>query len=140
MSGPVTLALGPFLFRSHGFGYTNIGRSTDVSWAELETVGGFNELQWTGPRSETVTINGVLFPREFGGLGTLEGLRLAAKNGIPLMLVSLGGAVFGSHAIQKIDEDRAFHDRFGTPGRNAFSIELKRKGAGLSLLSVLGAL
>lgn len=43
-----------------------------------------------------------------------------------------------SHAIQTIDEDRAFHDRYGTPGRNAFTIEVKRIGAGFSLLSLLG--
>ncbi len=97
-----------------------------------------NALQWTGPRSEVVTINGVLFPAEWGGTGTLEGVRLAAKNGIPLMLVSLGGRVFGSHAIQKIDEDRAFHDRTGEPRRNAYSIEVRRIGSGFSLLSLLG--
>ena len=109
-----------------------------ASWTEIETAGRLNALQWTGPRTEVVTINGVLFPQEFGGAGTLEGVRLAAKSGVPLMLVSLGGKVFGSHAIQKVDEDRAFHDRYGTPGRNAFTIEVKRIGAGFSLLSLLG--
>ncbi len=138
MSGPVTMALGPFLFHAHGFGYTEFARKLDTSWADIQTAGRMNALQWTGPRSEVVTINGVMFPREFGGLGTLEGVRLAAKSGIPLMLVSLGGKVFGSHAIQKVDEDRGFHDRFGTPGRLAYSIEVKRMGAGLSLLSLLG--
>ncbi len=140
MAGPVTMALGPFMFRAHGFGYNGLGRKLDTTWAEIETAGRLNALQWTGPRSEVVTINGVLFPQEFGGTGTLEGARLAAKSGLPLMLVSLGGKVFGSHAIQKIDEDRGFHDRYGTPGRNAYTIEVKRIGAGFSLLSLLGAL
>lgn len=139
MAGPVTMALGPFMFRAHGFGYNGLGRKLDTTWAEIETAGRLNALQWTGPRSEAVTINGVLFPQEFGGIGTLEGARLAAKSGLPLMLVSLGGKVFGSHAIQKIDEDRGFHDRYGTPGRNAYTIEVKRIGAGFSLLSLLGA-
>lgn len=132
------MALGPFMFRAHGFGYTGVGRSLDTSWAELETVGRLNALQWTGPRSEAVTISGVLFPQEFGGLTTLEGVRLAARNGLPLMLVSLGGLVFGSHAVQSITEDRAFHDRYGTPRRNAYTIEVKRIGAGL--LSLIGGL
>ena len=140
MSGPVTMALGPFAFRAHGFGYTGVQRKLDVSWAEVETVGRLSELQWTGPRSEVVTISGVLFPQEFGGSTTLEGVKLAAKNGIPLMLVSLGGRVFGSHAIQKVDEDRGFHDRLGTPGRNAFTIEVRRVGSGFSLLSLMGIL
>ena len=140
MSGPVTMALGPFMFRSHGFGYTDVSRKLDTTWAEIETAGRLNALQWTGPRSETITITGVLFPAEWGGASTLEGVRLAAKNGIPLMLVSLGGKVFGSHAIQKVDEDRTYHDRYGTPGRNAYTIEVKRMSSGFSLLSLLGAL
>lgn len=140
MSGPVPMALGPFLFESHGFGFTDLTRKTDTTWAELETVGGLNALQWTGPRSEVVTINGVLFPQEFGGQASLKGVQLAAKSGMRLMLVSLGGAVFGNYAVQKVSEDRSFHDRYGTPGRNAFSIELKRVGSGFSLLSILGVL
>lgn len=140
MSGPVPMALGPFLFKSHGFGFTDMSRKIDTSWAELETVGGLNALQWTGPRSDVVTINGVLFPKEFGGLASLTGIQLAAKNGVRLMLVSLGGAVFGNHAIQKISEDRSFIDRNGTPARDAYSIEMKRVGSGFSLFSLLGAL
>lgn len=140
MSGPVTMALGPFMFHAHGFGYTDVSRKLDTTWAEIETVGRLNALQWTGPRSEVVTINGVLFPAAWGGSVTLEGVRLAAKNGIPLMLVSLGGMVFGSHAIQKVDEDRGYHDRYGAPGRNAYSIEVKRIGSGFSLLSLLGVI
>jgi phage protein U len=134
------MALGPFMFRAHGFGYTDVSRKLDTTWAEIETAGRLNALQWTGPRSETITINGVLFPNEWGGSSTLEGVRLAAKNGIPLMLVSLGGLVFGSHAIQKVDEDRTVHDRLGTPGRNAYAIEVKRIGSGISLLSSLGVI
>ena len=139
MPGPVSMALGPFLFRAHGFGYTKLERKLDTSWAEIETVGRMNALQWTGPRQDVVSINGVLFPQEFGGTASLEGLRLAAQSGIPLMLVSLGGKIFGSHAIQKIEEDRAFHDRFGTPGRNAYSIEVRRLSRGL-LASLFGGL
>lgn len=134
------MALGPFMFHSHGFGYTDVSRKLDTTWAEIETAGRLNALQWTGPRSEVVTINGVLFPEEWGGSVTLEGVRLAAKNGIPLMLVSLGGMVFGGHAIQKVDEDRGFHNRFGAPGRNAYSIEVRRIGSGFSLLSLLGVI
>lgn len=140
MAGPVTMALGPFLFRAHGFGYNGVSLALDTKWAEIETVGRLNEMQWTGPRSETVTINGVLFPNEFGGAGTLEGVKLAAKNGVPLMLVSLGGAIFGRHAIQNITEDRTIHNRFGSAARNAYSIELKRVGSGFSLGSLLGVI
>ena len=140
MAGPVTMALGPFKFQAHGFGYQGLQRKLDTTWAELETAGRLNALQWTGPGSESVTITGVLFPREFGGDSTLEGLRRAAMAGIPQMLVTSGGQVFGLQAIQKIDEDRGVHDRTGAPARNAWSIELKRMSAGFSFLSLLGVI
>ncbi|MBT9383337.1 phage tail protein [Pseudooceanicola sp. CBS1P-1] len=138
MAGPVVMALGPFPFQAHGFGFTGLQRSLDTSWAELETVGRLNALQWTGPKSEVVTISGVLFPREFGGQTTLDGIRLAAQNGLPLMLVSLGGRIFGRHAVQRVDEDRSFHDRNGTAGRNAYSLSLRRLSGTLSLSALTG--
>lgn len=135
-----SLALGAFIFRAHGFGFTGMGRSLDTTWATIETAGGLDTLQWTGPRSETVSITGVLFPREFGGMGTLEGLRLAATSGVAMNLVSLGGKVFGRHAVQKIDEDRLFMDGAGVPGRIAYTLELKRMGGALPRLSLLRGL
>lgn len=134
------MALGPFAFQAHGFGMTGVQRKLDTAWAELETVGRFNALQWTGPRSESLTISGVLFPLEFGGMATLEGLRLAAKNGVPLMLVSLGGAIFGRHALQSIEEDRSHHDRQGAPRRNAYALELRKLGGGLARAALAGGL
>lgn len=104
----------------------------------METAGRFNDLQWTGPRSETVIINGVLFPQEFGGTVTLGAVRLAAKHGRRLMLVSLGGKIFGRHAIQKIEESQEYHNRHGLPGKVSYSIELRRASASASLLSRLG--
>jgi phage protein U len=134
------MALGPFVFQAHGFGFTGLQRKLDTSWAELETVGRMNALQWTGPRSEAVTVSGVLFPLEFGGQRSLEGIRLAAVNGVPLMLVSLGGAVFGRYAVQGVEEDRAFHDRRGAPRRNAYSLQLRKLTGGQSLFALFGGL
>jgi phage protein U len=140
MAGPVTMALGPFMFRAHGFGYSDLGRKLNTSWAQLETAGRFHALQWTGPSEDVVAVNGVLFPREFGGQSTLEGVRLAAQRGIPLPLFTLGGRYFGLQAIHKVDEDRTFVTRTGTPGQNAYSLEMKKLSGGFSLLSLLGVI
>ena len=140
MAGPVTMALGPYKFQAHGFGLTGLTRKLDTSWAELETVGRLNALQWTGPRTETVTISGVLFPKEFGGDSSLEGIRNAALHGLPKMLVTSGGKVFGLQAIQSIEEDRGFIDRTGQAARIAYTIEMKQVSTGFSLLSLLSLL
>lgn len=138
MSGPVTMALGPFLFRAHGFGYTDVSRKLNTTWAEIETTGRMNALQWTGPRSEEITINGVLFPAEWGGESTLGGVRLAAKNGLPLMLANRSGQIFGMQAIQGVDDDKAFMNNLGQAGRISYSIKVRQIGSGFSLLSLLG--
>ncbi|WP_116131211.1 phage tail protein [Tropicimonas sp. IMCC34043] len=135
-SGPVTMALGPFLFRSIGFGHTGLSRALETPWSEVQTAGKYHAQQWTGPSTDSVTITGVLFPSAYGGLTTLRGLQIAAKNGIPLMLVSLRGQVFGRHAVQRISEDQSLHDRYGTPRRDAYSIELKRLGAVLNIAGI----
>ncbi|MFT0892750.1 phage tail protein [Pseudochelatococcus sp. G4_1912] len=126
MSGPVTMSLGPYAFEAHGFGYTDITRSLTTSWSSVDVVDRMEVLQWTGPKSEAVSIKGVLFPAEFGGEDSLEGIRSAAQKGEPLMLVSLDGGVFGQFVIEAVNEERAFIDPRGMPRKNAWSIELKR--------------
>ena len=37
MSGPVPMALGPFKFKAHGLGFTEMERKLDATWAELES-------------------------------------------------------------------------------------------------------
>jgi phage protein U len=140
MAGPVVMALGPFKFEAHGFGLTDMKRKQNTSWAEIEVAARLNPLQWTGPSSETISISGVLFPAEFGGEGTLEGLRLSARIGIPQILVSSGGKVFGLQAIEKIEDDRGYMNREGAPHRIGYTLELKKIGFGFSLFSLLGAL
>ncbi len=124
--GPSPMALGPFAFRALGFSFQDISRDLETPWAEIAVVDRFDALQWTGPKSDTVVISGVLFPEEFGGLNSLDGLGRMATAGIPLMLVTLAGKIHGMHAIQGISEDRSEHTRLALPRRNAYQIEIRR--------------
>lgn len=144
MAGPVVLALGPFAFESHGFGFTDRRRSTGTRWAEIPVAGGLNPSQWTGGDGQIETIRGVVFPHEFGGLASLAGITQAAIDGRVLPLVSLSGDasnIFDMWFIEVIDEDHAFVDRYGRPMRDAYSIGLKAyqggRGVGFDPLSVL---
>ncbi len=146
MAGPVTLALGPFVFESHGFGFTDLRRRTSTRWAEMQVAGGLNPSQWTGGDGQVETIRGVLFPHEFGGTATLEGLTQASIAGQVLPLVSLGGDVrniFDMWFIEGIDDDHDFVDAFGRPMREAYRIDIKAYqggGIGFSPLSILSFL
>lgn len=135
------MALGPFMFQSLRFGFTGLSRELSTKWADIATVGGLNRLQWTGGDSDTVDIEGVLFPEEFGGLGTLEGVRGAATAGLVLPLVTLGGNVYGMHVIEGVSEDQSFHDRHGRPRKDVFRLRLKRySGGAFSPISIVATL
>jgi uncharacterized protein len=137
----IPMALGPFMFHSLRFGFHGLGRDLSTRWADIQTVGGLNRLQWTGGDDDTVHVEGVIFPEEFGGLATLEGVRAAALAGSPLPLISLGGQVFGMHVIEMVSEDRSFIDRLGRPRKDVFRIGLKRyTGTGFSPVSVIQTL
>jgi len=140
MSGPVPMALGPFKFKAHGLGFTEMERKLDATWAELETAGRLNALQWTGPTSEVITIKGVAFPAEFGGEGTLNGIKMSARLGVPQILLSGGGRIYGLHAIEGVDEEGGYYDRKGAPARVGYSLKLRKIGFGFSLLSLLRGL
>lgn len=125
MAGPVTMSLGSFAFEALGFAYEEVARTLETPWAESAVAQRFDVQQWTGPRSDEVTIKGVLFPIEFGGAGSLEGIRQAAISGTPLMLASLGGRIYGNFTVQRVTEDRSYHDRQGAPAKNAYQITIK---------------
>jgi hypothetical protein len=123
------MALGPFAFEAMGFGYDGLQRRTVTPWADIEVAQALNGQQWTGPEREEVTIKGVLFPLEFGGQASLDGIIAAANAGEPLMFVSGGasaGNIYGYFTIHGVEEDRSFIDARGEARRNAYSIKLMR--------------
>lgn len=137
MAGPTPLALGPHAFEAHGFGLGELGRELDTSWAEVDVAGRMSALHWVGPKSETVRITGVLFPAQWGGLSTLEGLRRDGENGRPLQLVSAAGKVYGRFVVMNVGDDWNFIDHRGVPMRDSYQLTLRRYTGGGSGLSAL---
>jgi len=144
MAGPVVMMLGGFAFEAIGFGMDGLQRTISTPWTEDEVVSVLNPQQWTGPKSDEITIKGVLFPAEYGGQGSLDGLTAMAFAGQPAMFVSgtaVAGVILGYFTIQGIDEDRSLLTALGVARRNAYSIRLKRADGSLAGLSTLvGAL
>jgi uncharacterized protein len=147
MSGPVAMSLGPFAFEAIGFGYGDVGRQVQTPWSEIKVAQTLDKQQWLGPSSEEVTIRGVLFPAQYGGQASLDGVISASMAGTPLMLVSgsaASGVIHGLFAIQSVSEDRSVHDASGTPRKNSYAITLRRMsdasigGAVASIISLFG--
>lgn len=136
------MALGPYQFQAIGLGFTGRSKSQKTAWAEIEVAGGMNRSQWTGGQSRSETISGVIFS-EFGGQGSINGLKLAAQLGTPLPLVDLASGlsnVFGMHVIEEISEEQDVFDAAGAPIRNAYSIKLRRYETGGSPFTVVSVL
>lgn len=136
------MALGPFQFQAMGFSFARRARATRNEWARIPVAGGQTVSQWTGGDGTTETISGVLFS-EFGGMSSLEGIRIASRQGIPLPLVDLSNGlanVFGMQVVEAIEEDR---DVFGADGaalRNAYSISVRSFQGGLEGFGPLSVL
>lgn len=129
MAGPKIMSLGPFVFEAIGFGFNGRQSVVDTPWVQTPVAGGPDQLQWLGGRSTTLTISGVLFS-EFGGQASLEGIKAAAENGIPLPLVSLGNFpfnVFGLYVVTRVSEDEEFIDDRGRARMNAYDIALHKR-------------
>lgn len=141
MTNPVSMTLGPFGFRAHGRGYTDLQRRIETPWAGVPVAQGLDRQQWTGPTAETVTIRGVLFPAEFPA--SMAGIAAAANAGTPLVLVSGDadeGLIHGLFTIQSLDEDRSYHDAAGRAWRNAYTIALRRYAGSASAAGGIGSL
>ena len=135
------MALGPFGFHALKFGFNGISRDLTTPWADIQTVGGLNRIQWLGGEADQVKIEGVIFPEEFGGLGSLEGIRSAARDGAVLPLVTLGGNVFGMYVVEGVSENQSFHDAAGRPRRDVYTVSLKRFiGNNFSPVSIIQSL
>lgn len=137
----IPMALGPYMFHSLRFGYRGLRRDLATRWADIQTVGGLNRLQWTGGDEDTTDIEGVIFPHEFGGLAALEGVRGAALAGTVLPLITLAGNVYGMHVVEGVSEDQSLHDALGRPRMDVFRLRLKRyAGGSFSPVSVVQTL
>ena len=142
MAGPTMMALGPFAFQAMGFSLTDSSTKMETPWATVPVVGGVDRLQWVGPKGATQTISGVLFS-EHGGQSSLEGIKLAARNGIAMPLVSVGGFpfnVFGLWAVESVTEDKGFFDGGGRAQRNAYQISIREKPIDLTIGGAMGEL
>ena len=124
--GPTPMQLGPVSFRAAGFMYDALSENLDTSWAELEVANTMNPMHATGPKSHEITIRGVLFPKEWGGMDSLRTLTRLAQAQVPLMLVTGSGRILGFQAIQGINQDYSAIDRYGEPLRNRYEIRCRK--------------
>ena len=98
------MILGPVVFdlRNNLLGRT---RNSKASYAKHDVVGAAPVYEAMGPDETTATLECVLHPYHFGGLGRLDALYLAMDAMTPLSLMRGDGVPLGWHKIDEVGEE-----------------------------------
>ncbi|MBP9184346.1 MAG: phage tail protein [Fuscovulum sp.] len=124
----VMMALGSFRFGVNRANYQVFSRNAPFRWAKQERLGRSPALQYLGPDTEEITLEGVIYPHFKGGLRQVEIMRLTAATGVPLMLVDGLGFVWKRWCITAVDERKSFLMADGSPRKIEFSVSLQSHG------------
>lgn len=122
------MILGAYRFCIGNAAYQNLVRTTEYNWVEQKRILGEPAMQFIGIGTDTIKLDGVVYPQFKGGLRQVTLMRVQAGLGIPLMLISGNGMAFGRWCIVNIDETQTTFMADGSARKIAFSLTLKKYG------------
>jgi phage protein U len=121
--------------------FESIQRDAQYTWTSADRLSRDPAMQFTGPGEDNVVIEGRMYPYHFGGLSTLERLRIAGRAGKPMLLVRFypltnpdgyGSEVIGNYALKRVRTVESKIGRIGIAHKVEFTVELQRYGDDLS--------
>ena len=124
----IMMMLGQYRFCIDSAAYQTFTRSTEYHWEELKRIGKDAAMQFVDNGTDTITLEGTIYPHFRGGVSQVDSMRLQAAQGEPLMLVSGNGAAFGRWCIVSISETQTTFMSNGSPRKVTFNLKLKRYG------------
>lgn len=122
----VMMQLGDFQFGINTAAFQTLKRSTEYRWPTQERFGMGPVSQFVGLGNETVSLPGVIYTEWRGGLGQIAGMRAAAEQGEPLLMVDGRGNMMGRWVIERVEEEQAIFADAGVPRRQDFTLQLHR--------------
>jgi hypothetical protein len=131
MAEPI-LGVGPYRFKIAGLNYQSLDRKFEYRWKPQERIGRRPAMQYMGPGLETVSLQGILYPKDprlGSGFKQLERMRREAMIGIPRGVASNLGRYYGLWCITSITDVQTFFAKDGSPRKVEFTIELTAYGA-----------
>ena len=120
------MILGNYWFSIDSAAYQTFARSSEYRWEELKRIGKESAMQFLGNGTDTITMEGTIYPQYRGGIGQIEHMRSEAGQGIPLMLISGNGTAFGRWCIVSVTEHQETFLKDGSPRKITFNLKLKR--------------
>lgn len=125
----VMMALGAFRFGVNRANYQSFTRSAAWRWEPQDRLGRNPALQFLGPGTDEITLQGVIYPHFKGGLRQVELMRLVANAGQPLILVDGLGWVWDRWVIASVEETKTLFLADGAPRKIEFTVGLKAYGS-----------
>lgn len=130
------MSLGMFKFSVYTAAYQSLDRNTEYKWGEQPLFKNYDDLQYLGPGTDAMTLQGVVFPEYKGGVEQIDKLRLIAGWGKPQLLVSGFGKVLGNWVILSVTEGQTIMAAGGIPRRQEFTVSLRRYNDKMARLSL----
>jgi uncharacterized protein len=118
------MALGQFMFQASTVAHQELQRQTAWRHPSNSRVGARPARQFVGPGDDTLTLQGVLYPAEFGSAKGLADLREMGKAGLSWPLVDGAGNVYGSYVIESLHETKTVFVAEGLPRKIEFQLSL----------------
>lgn len=129
MVNDVMLALGDYRFSVGTAAYQTHIRSTEYRWIAVDRQARAPALQFAGPGKDEITLPGVIFPAQWGGLQQVNKMREMAGKGQPLLLVDGLGYVWDNWCITRIQEEQTPGFRGGAAKKQTFEVSIVFYGA-----------
>lgn len=120
------MTLGFFVFSLPTASYQSLQRQMSWNHAEQQRPGARPAYQYVGPGSDSISLQGVLYPEITGGRVTLDLLRVMAEEGKAWPLIEGTGRIYGFWAITGINETSSEFMQDGAPRKIEFDLSLVR--------------
>lgn len=124
----IMMMLGEYRFCINTAAYQTLTRTTEYNWESQKRLNSEPALQFMCAGSDSININGIIYPQFKGGLEQVSAMRGAAGSGKPLMLVSGNGEVFGRWCITNVSETQTGFYKNGIPQKISFALTLAKYG------------
>lgn len=128
------MQIGDYPFSIPTAAYQSLRLVADYRWAQQDRLSTRPAQQWIGPGADEITLPGTIHPwdatlyPEGDGWRQVALMRDSAAQGLPLLLVSGLGEVWGRWVITRVEETRSGRTWRGLASEIRFSMTLRTFG------------
>lgn len=124
----------PFMAKDVPF--DRLERDRQWNWASNNRVNNTPAYQYIGKGEESISLSGILMPEYTAGALSLENFRKMADQGMPFLLMTGYGQVYGYYFLDSIKETHSEYEGSGIAQKIEFSLSLRKADDEVSFGSI----